>query len=172
MSYMKQIAIAVALAGLVHSVPVCAADADHAPSSELKIDVPVPLKASKVVFNMDHLAFAGDQSIGLTYMKLMLQNYKAQQTPIQIIAVFHGAAGYMLLNDAAYNKVRRSDKGNPYKEAIASLQKDGVAFEECGQTARANGWVNSNLLPDVKVNTGANLRLVQLMQDGFVSLQP
>jgi intracellular sulfur oxidation DsrE/DsrF family protein len=172
MFYIKQLAIVVAVAGLIHSAPVRAADADTAPTGELKIDVPVPLKASKVVFNMDHLAFAGDHPIGLAYMKLMLQNYKAKQTPLQIIAVFHGAAGYMLLNDAAYNKARRSDKGNPYKEAIASLQKEGVEFEECGQTARANGWVNSNLLPDVKVNTGANLRLVQLMQDGFVSLQP
>ena len=108
MSYAKSLASAVALIGIVYSVPVWAADASNAPSSELKIDVPVPLKASKVVFNMDHLAFAGDQSIGLTYMKLMLQNYKAQKTPMQIIAVFHGAAGYMLLNDAAYNKARRS----------------------------------------------------------------
>jgi intracellular sulfur oxidation DsrE/DsrF family protein len=172
MFHIKHIAVAVAVMGLVHSVPARASDANTVTPSELKIDVPVPLKASKVVFNMDHLAFAGDQSIGLTYMKLMLQNYKAQQTPLQIIAVFHGAAGYMLLNDAAYNRARRSDKGNPYKETIASLQKEGVAFEECGQTARANGWINSDLLPEVKVNTGANLRLVQLMQDGFVSLQP
>ncbi len=172
MSYTRQLAAAIALVGLVYSVPAATAEVNNAPSSELKIDVPVPLKASKVVFNMDHLAFAGDQSIGLTYMKLMLQNYKTKQTPLQIIAVFHGAAGYMLLNDAAYNKARRGDTGNPYKEAIASLQKEGVEFEECGQTARVNGWVNADLLPDVKVNTGANLRLVQLMQDGFVSLQP
>lgn len=172
MFHIKQLAIVIAIAGLMHSAPVRAADSNTAPAGELKIDAPVTLKASKVVFNMDHLAFAGDQSIGLTYMKLMLQNYKAQQTPVKIMAVFHGAAGYMLLNDAAYNKARRSDKGNPYKEIIASLQQEGVEFEECGQTARVNGWVNSNLLPGVKVNTGANLRLVQLIQDGFVMLQP
>ncbi len=172
MSCIGQLAVAIALVGLLHSVPIQAAGTDNAPLSELKIDVPVPLKPSKVVFNMDHLAFSGDQSIGLTYMKLMLQNYKAKETPLQIIAVFHGAAGYMLLNDAAYNKLRRTDRGNPYKETIASLQKEGIEFEECGQTARTNGWVNSDLLPDVRVNSGANLRIVQLVQDGFVSIQP
>jgi len=172
MNYARQFTIAVMFVGLVHSVPVAAADANNAPSSELKIDVSVPLKASKVVFDMDHPAFAGDQPIGLTHMQLMLQKYKAKQTPLQIIAVFYSAAGYMLLNDAAYNKARRSDKGNPYKETIASLQKEGVEFEECGETARTNGWVNSDLIPDVKVNSGGNLRLVQLVQDGFVMLQP
>jgi len=166
----KQATLAVGLMALVHGGAALAAD--PVPPGELKIDVPVQLRASKVVFNMDHLAFAGDQSIGLTYMRLMLQNYKASQTPLQVIAVFHGAAGYMLLNDAAYNKFRRSEKGNPYKEIIASLQSDGVEFEECGQTARNNGWVNANLLPGVKVNTGANLRIVQLVQDGFIQLQP
>ena len=170
MSYFIRVTLAICLVAAVHSAPVIAADA--APATELKIDVPVQLKSSKVVFNMDHLAFAGDQSIGLTHMKLVSQAYKASQTSLQIVAVFHGAAGYMLLNDAAYNKARRSEKGNPYKEIIASLQNDGIQFEECGQTAKTNGWLNAALLPGVKVNSGANLRLVQLMLDGFIPLHP
>lgn len=146
--------------------------ADQPGASPLQIDVVVTLKASKVVFNMDHLAFAGDQSIGLTYMKLMLANYRTGNAPLQIIAVFHGAAGYMLLNDEAYDKALKSEKGNPFKEQILALQQAGVQFEECGQTARNNGWVNANLLSGVKVNSGANLRLVELVQDGYVQLQP
>jgi intracellular sulfur oxidation DsrE/DsrF family protein len=149
------------------------APAQNAPAaSELRIDVPVQLRPSRVVFNMDHLAFAADQSIGLNYMRLMLQNYRASSTPIEIIAVFHGAAGYMLLNDEAYNRNRRTDRGNPYEEIIAGLQRDGVRFEECGQTARTNSWGNADLLAGVKVNSGANLRLVQLQQDGWVQIQP
>ena len=35
-----------------------------------------------------------------------------------------------------------------------------------------NHWVNAALLPGVKVNTGANFRIVQLVQEGFVQLQP
>jgi intracellular sulfur oxidation DsrE/DsrF family protein len=81
-------------------------------------------------------------------------------------------AGYILLNDEAYNKARKTTRGNPYKAEIAALQAQGVQFEECGQTARTNGWVNADLLPGVKVDTGATLRLVQLVQDGYVQLQP
>ncbi|MGO9389020.1 DsrE family protein [Rhodoblastus sp.] len=143
-----------------------------APKPAIRIDVPVAPKASKVVFNMDHVAFAGDQSIGLRQMQSMIQAYKEENTPLEIIAVFHGAAGYMMLNDEAYDRARTSGTGNPYKQQIVALQKQGVQFEECVHTAEAKGWTNSNLLPGVKVNGGAVLRLVQLMQDGFVQLQP
>lgn len=172
MSSVKQITVAIALAALAHSVPAVAADAVNPPSHELTVDIAVPLKASKIVFDIDHQAFAGDAPVGLSHMRMIMQNYKASQTPLQMIAVFYAAGGYMLLNDAAYNKARRSNNGNPYKETIAALQKEGVEFEECAQTARTNGWVNSDLLPGVKVNSGGNLRLVQLVQDGFVMLQP
>jgi uncharacterized protein len=166
----KHVTLGLILAAIAQSTPVWTAE--PAPEGRLRIDVPVTLKPSKVVFNMDHLAFDGDRSIGLNYMKLMAQSYKASQTPISIIAVFHGAAGYMLLNDQAYNAARTSDKGNPFKEQIAVLQQEGVQFEECGETARRKGWVNADLLPGVKVDTGANLRIVQLVQDGYVQLQP
>jgi hypothetical protein len=103
---------------------------DAAGAQALKIDIPVDLKEAKVVFNMDHPAFAGDSSIGLTYMKLMTQNFDRSKTKYTIKAVFHGAMGYMLLNDAAYNKVRKSDKGNPFKEVIADPQKSVVELED------------------------------------------
>jgi intracellular sulfur oxidation DsrE/DsrF family protein len=145
---------------------------DTAGAQALKIDIPVDLKEAKVVFNMDHPAFVGDASIGLTYMKLMTQNFDRSKTQWTIKAVFHGAMGYMLLNDAAYNKVRKSDKGNPFKEVIADLQNSGIELEECGQTARSNNWTNADLLPNIKVNAGANLRITQLVQEGYVQLQP
>ena len=155
--------------GFAQASPLQAADTT---SSPLQIDVPVSLKPSKVVFDMDHPTFAGDQSIGLMYMGLMMRSYAAAKVPIQIIAVYHSMAGYMLLNDQAYNKARKTTHGNPYKDEIAALQSQGVQFEECGQTARSNGWVNADLLPGVKVDTGGNLRLVQLVQDDYVQLQP
>lgn len=170
MNKLKYAAIALMCLALSDAAPVGAAEPPTA--ATLHIDVPVALKASKVVFNMDHPTFAGDQSIGLMYMQLMLKNYKANQTPLDMTAVYHGMAGYMLLDDTAYNKARKTDTGNPYKQQIAALQREGVRFEECGQTARSNGWVNTDLLPGVLVNTGANLRLVQLVQDGYIQLQP
>lgn len=149
------------------------APAQAAPKkADLRIDVDVVLKNAKVVFNMDHLAFAGKEPFGLLYMRLMQGDFAKAGTPAQIVAIFHGAAGYMLLSDAAYNKARKTKGGNPYAKEIARLQATGIQFEECGQTARDNGWVNADLLPGVKVNSGANFRIVQLVQDGFVQIQP
>lgn len=138
----------------------------------LKIDIPVVLKDAKIVFNMSQLAFVGEQSVGLTHMKILAQRFKADQTTSKIIAVFHGQAGFMVLDDAAYNKARRTERGNPFKALIAELQQAGVEFEECGQTAKTNNWTNADFLPGVKVNSGANLRLVELVQSGFTQLQP
>lgn len=146
--------------------------AQTAPPPALRIDIPVVLKDAKVVFNMDHLAFAGELPIGLGYMKIMSTDFAAAKVPWSITAIFHGAAGYMMLTDAAYDRVRKTRTGNPYKDMVAQLQKAGVHFEECGQTARDNGWVNADLLPGVLVNSGANFRIVQLVQDGFVQIQP
>jgi uncharacterized protein len=152
------------------SVPAWAEE--KGPETGLQIEVPVPLKESKIAFNMNRLAFLGDQPTGLAQMKFMMARHKASQVPAQIIAVFHGEAGYMMLNDAAYNKVRKVEKGNPFKDQIKALQDEGVQFELCVNTARNNGWVNADLLPGVKVNGGAMLRIVQLVQDGYIQVQP
>ena len=166
----KRIAFALLLLVPGLSAPVWAGE--KTPDEALQIEVPVPLKESKVVFNMDHPAFAGDQPIGLSQMKTIMQRYKAAEVPVRIVAVFHGQAGYMMLNDTAYDKARKLEKGNPFKEQIKALQAEGVQFELCVNTARNNGWVNADLLPGVKVNGGAMLRIVQLVQDGYVQLQP
>ena len=165
-------AAALALALAATSPTVNAQAADPIPTAPLKIDIPVVLKDAKIVFNMSQLAFVGEQSVGLTHMKILVQRFKADQTNSKIIAVFHGQAGFMMLEDAAYNKVRRTERGNPYKTLIAELQQAGVEFEECGQTAKTNNWTNADFLPGVKVNAGANLRLVELVQSGFIQLQP
>jgi len=54
----KHVALGLILAALIPSAPVWTAE--QAPKGELRIDVPVTFKPSKVVFNMDHLAFDGD----------------------------------------------------------------------------------------------------------------
>jgi len=77
-----------------------------------------------------------------------------------------------MLDDARYNAVRHSRRGNPYKEMILSLMARGVQFEECAETAKTNGWGNADFLPGVKVTTAANLRIIQLVQQGYVPIQP
>ena len=81
----KYVVLALGFAAAIASGPIWAAE--PASKAELKIDVPVQLKASKIVFNMDRLSFAGDQSVGLTHMTLVLQSYRANNAPLQIIAL-------------------------------------------------------------------------------------
>jgi intracellular sulfur oxidation DsrE/DsrF family protein len=138
----------------------------------IKIDVPVELKQARVVFNLDHLAFNGDEPIGLLFMRTMLEGFKADGTEWRIVAIFHGPNAYLALDDPLYNRVRHWMDGNPYKDQIAALQSAGVQIEICAETMRLNGWRNADLLPGIKVNTGANFRLIELIHQGFVEIQP
>jgi intracellular sulfur oxidation DsrE/DsrF family protein len=138
----------------------------------ISIDVPVVLKQVKVVFNMDHAAFSGDTPVGLAHMMTMSERLQQSGTEWKIIGVFHGEAGYMLLDDEKYNAARKTKTGNPYKAMIRTLVERGIAIEECAFTMKANGWRNEDLLPMVKVNGGADLRIVELVQEGYVMLQP
>ena len=164
---MIHLAAAAAMTFAAGSLPVKAEE-----PAGLTIDIPVVLKDARIVFNMDHLAFDGDEPFGLDYMRLMVERFTADKTDWKIFSIFHGPAGYMLLGDAAYDKARNASTGNPYKAQIAALQAAGIHFEECGQTAKEHGWTNADLLPGVAVNSGANFRIVQLVQTGFVQIQP
>ncbi len=138
----------------------------------IHVDIPVKLEKANVVFNMDHLAFAGDMPIGMKYMDLLAKRFVEMHTKGSIIGIFHGPAAYMTLNDKAYNENRHVSTGNPYKELIAELLKEGVQIEECGFSMKTNQWTNADLLPGVKVNTGAIGRLIELTQQGYVQIQP
>jgi intracellular sulfur oxidation DsrE/DsrF family protein len=105
-------------------------------------------------------------------MDLLAKRYVEWNTKGKIIGIFHGPAAYMTLNDKAYNAYRGASTGNPYKGLIAGLIKQGVQIEECGFSMKVNKWGNADLLPGVKVNTGAIARLVELTQQGYVQIQP
>lgn len=143
-----------------------------ASSPAIHVDIPVVLAKANVVFNMDHLAFAGDLPVGIHYMHLLAMRFKKQGTKGKIIGVFHGDAAYMTLNDKAYDAYRKVHTGNPYKGLIAELLRQGVQIEECAVSMRGHKWGNEDLLPGVKVNAGAVARLIQLGQEGYVQLQP
>ncbi len=162
--------LAAAIIGFLAAMPLSPSGA--ASGDGISIDIPVALKQAKVVFNLDHLAFEGDQPTGLSFLRLMVERFRQDRTDGQIVAIFHGAAGYMALDDSAYDRVRNWRGGNPYKEQIAALIREGVDVEECGQTMLDNGWVNADLLPGVKVNGGAVSRIVGLVQEGYVQIQP
>jgi intracellular sulfur oxidation DsrE/DsrF family protein len=139
---------------------------------DVRIDVPVVLKEAEVVFNLDRPAFESDEPTGLQFLAEMVADFKQDGMKTRIVGIFHGNSGCRLLNDPSCDRVRNWHAGNPYKEQIAALMRAGVDVEECGHTMALKHWSNAELLPGVKVNTGANYRIIQLVQEGFVQLQP
>ncbi len=138
----------------------------------IHVDIPVILEYADVVFNMDHLAFAGDMPVGMNYMRLLSDRFREMNTKGQVIAIFHGDAAYMTLNDRAYNAYRKVSTGNPYKELLSGLLRSGIQIEECAVSMRNHQWGNEDLLPGITVNSGAVGRLIQLVQKGFVQIEP
>ncbi len=157
----------------VHGGDFAAADSNRGGVVHpISIDIPVVLEKADVVFNMDHLAFAGDMPVGMNYMRLLSTRFKEMNTKGEIIAIFHGEAAYMTLSDGAYNAYRKVSTGNPYKELIAGLLASRVQIEECAVSMKNHQWGNEDLLPGIKVNSGAVSRLIQLIQKGFVQIEP
>lgn len=160
------------LVSICVSAVAVAADIKSSEENKITIDVPVKLQEAKVVFNLDHVAMNGDMPIGMKYMELLDKKMKMDKTPGKIIGVFHGPAAYMTLNDESYNAYRKVTTGNPYKKVIENLVASGVQIEECAVSMKGNGWTNKDLLPVVKVNSGAVGRIIQLTQEGYVQIQP
>ncbi len=140
----------------------------------LHIQVPVVLKQAKVVFNMDHPAFIPHtrEPVGLSQMRMMVAKFNHDHTHWKIDAIFQGAAGYMVLNNKAYDRFMHVRTGNPYRGQIAHLIRAGIDVEACGVTMRAHHWGNRQLLPNIKVNAGALARIIQLEQRGYVQIHP
>jgi len=136
----------------------------------ITVDIPVSLDRVKSVHSIGSLQFEGDLPASLFHLKLITDDIADWKSDSEVIAVFHTNAGHATLHDQAYNASRNIESGNPYKDLVADLVERGVRVELCGATAKANGWGNIDLLPDVKINLDAMARTIQLVQDGFVKI--
>src|SRR5262245_4588029 len=134
------------------------------------IDIPVKLKEVRTVFSIGALAFEGDLPASIFHLQLIESDIADWKAKSEGIAVFHTNAGHVTLKDPAYSADRNITTGNPYKGLVADLMKRGVQIELCGATAKAHGWVNTDLLPGIRVNTDAMARTTQLVQEGFVKI--
>jgi intracellular sulfur oxidation DsrE/DsrF family protein len=142
--------------------------------SDRNLDIDIPAKLdneANVVFNIDRLALNGDMPFTLGHLELLVNDYRELNNKGRIIAIFHTDAGHVTLDDTAYNAARHVTTGNPYKGLLAGLMKQGVQVELCGATAKANNWGNKDLLPGVKVNTDAMIRLTQLGLGRYVQIK-
>jgi intracellular sulfur oxidation DsrE/DsrF family protein len=146
---------------------ILSAGARSTQDNALHIDIPTTLEKANVVIDMGHLVFNGDALFALGDINLLVTAFRDWNTKGQVIVIFHGDAAYLVLNDETYNENRHASTGNRYKELLNGLMQKGVQLELCGATARANHWGNANLLPGIKVNVNAMVRLTQLEQEGY-----
>lgn len=136
----------------------------------LHIDIPTTLEKSNIVVDFGHAVFNGDMPFALGDVNLLATNVSEWNAKGQIVVIFHGDAAYLILNDESYNSNRHVNTGNPYKNLLNGLMDKGVQLELCGATAKGNHWGNANLLPGVKVNVNAMVRLTQLEQEGYTMI--
>ena len=137
---------------------------------ELIIDIPVKLSGVKSVHSIGSLAFEGDLPASIFHLQLITRDISNWNAESDVVAVFHTNAGHVTLNDASYNASRNIATGNPYKQMITDLIHWGAKVELCGATAKAYGWGNADLLPDIKINLDAMARTIELVQQGFVKI--
>jgi intracellular sulfur oxidation DsrE/DsrF family protein len=156
----------------VASVLLCAAQiyAQSTTSTSepsLHIDIPTKLDKANVVVDFGHAVYLGDALFALGDINLLADDVREWNAKGQIVMVFHGDAAYLILNDETYNTNRHVATGNPYKKILNGLMEKGVQLELCGATAKGNHWGNANLLPGIKVNVNAMVRVTQLEQQGY-----
>ena len=125
------------------------------------------LEKANIVFDIGHLVLNGDMPFFIGDIDLLATNLSDWGVKGEVIAIFHGDAAYLVLNDDSYNENRHASTGNRFKGILNGLMQKGVQLELCGATAKANHWGNANLLPGVKVNVNAMVRLTQLEQEGY-----
>ena len=136
----------------------------------LRIDVPTKLEKTNVAIDFGHAVLNGDMPFALGDIKFLTEDARAWNAKGAIVVIFHGDAAYLVLNDESYNINRHVTTGNPYKKLLVAFMDQGVQLELCGATAKANHWGNANLLPGIKVNVNAMVRLTQLEQDGYTMI--
>jgi intracellular sulfur oxidation DsrE/DsrF family protein len=136
----------------------------------LQIDISTVLEKANVVIDFGHTVYAGDMPFALGDINLLASDVREWNAKGQIIVIFHGDAAYLILNDETYNSNRHVSTGNPYKKILNGLMAQGVQLELCGATAKGNHWGNANLLPGIKVNVNAMVRVTQLEQEGYTMI--
>jgi intracellular sulfur oxidation DsrE/DsrF family protein len=162
----------VALAiSLCINVGALAQDSTGAKADEaLHVDIPTTLEKANVVIDFGHAVYLGDTLFALGDINLLATDVHEWNAKGQIVVIFHGDAAYLILNDETYNANRHVTTGNPYKKILNAIMEKGVQLELCGATAKGNHWGNANLLPGIKVNVNAMVRLTQLEQEGFTTI--
>jgi len=128
-------------------------------------------KNIKVVYDINENAEAAGIGKGLYYVRGLIEAYKNQGISpknLTISVVIHGAAGFWLLNNEAYqNFTGNPFDVNPNAKVVKDLQDYGVSIELCHVTMKAHNWKPEDILPGVKLVFDAYTRIIDLQQHGY-----
>lgn len=109
----------------------------------------------------------------LLELRRLMQDYEEMGIPngeVHISAVFDEDAAYWLLADHAYQNVKRGERQNPNKPLIEELARRGVSIELSEQSMRMFGWQKNDILPEVKIVPNAQIRIIDLQQQGYAQI--
>jgi len=96
-----------------------------------------------------------------------LHTYGVPPDRQKIVAVFHGDATDIILNNDAY-KVRSNGQDNPNVAIIQSLKKAGVDFRVCGQAVMARKIDPKTIQPEIELDLWALTTITTLEMRGWV----
>jgi intracellular sulfur oxidation DsrE/DsrF family protein len=122
----------------------------------------------KVSFDVYKAAKPGEINRSLDSVARFINMHAANGVPlknIKLAVVIHGGAVKEMAQNSYYLKQFESNNANT--DLIAELQKYGVAFYVCGQSAAYYGVTDKDLLPGVKMSLSAMTAHALLQQQGF-----
>tara|TARA_R110000772_G_scaffold68688_7_gene152161 strand:+ start:335 stop:928 length:594 start_codon:yes stop_codon:yes gene_type:complete len=143
---------------------------DFGPTAEVQSDVPLAADSQfKIAFDVAKKADPGKLNRTIeSAARFINMHVAAGIAPenITLAIVVHGGASVDLTNQEFYGA--HNDGGaNGSADAIATLQKHGVEFHMCGQSAAAHKITNADLLPGVKMQLSAMTAHALLQQKGY-----
>ena len=133
------------------------------------IDIP-PNTVFKISFDVKEKAKPGTLNRSFESAARFINMHAAAGIPvnnIKLAVVVHGGAAIDLVRDDVYEK-RNDSRSNPSASGILEMQKKGVEFHLCGQSAAAYDIEKEDLLPGVKMSLSAMTSHALLQQQGYM----
>lgn len=143
---------------------------DFGPKASVETDIAIPEQTVfKIAFDVKDKAKPGKLNRSFESAARFINMHVAAGVPkenIKLVVVVHGGAAVDLTQDNFY-KNKNDGASNPSASAIAEMQKHGVDFHLCGQSAAAHDIKNTDLLAGVKMSLSAMTSHALLQQSGY-----
>ncbi|GAA0472060.1 hypothetical protein GCM10009096_11430 [Parasphingorhabdus litoris] len=143
---------------------------DYGPTAAVQTDAPLSKDMQfSIAFDVVKKAEAGKLNRTIESAARFINMHVTAGVPaenIKIAIVVHGGAALDLTKQQLYG-TRNDGATNGSADAIAQLQKHGVEFRLCGQSAAAHKITNADLLPGVKMDLSAMTAHALLQQQGY-----